>query len=799
MYKNYLLIALRSFKKDKTNALITLTGLVVSLTCVLLIIGYLNFESSFESGYENSGRIYLVTNHISNKAENYTSVSVPQALGPTLKTEIPEIEAETSFDLNYDQTTFLKNNGEVQKIDELSVDNDFFKIFDFNFIVGNPTAAFQREHSMVLTKNGAKNLFGEIPPLGTKIISTSSITYTVTGIINDLPSNTFFKGDVFINHVRNKEVLDYNSYNSGVSFILLGKKNKIQEVKRKLKGLYKKYEFSDATVNFLPVKGIHLHSSGLQDVPQNFQISDIRYVYAYSCIALLILLIGCFNFINLSIARSLERAKEVGIRKLFGAGKKQLIIQFIGESTLFFILALPFAILLGLLCWPWLQRLLNFDAGYCYLFNWNSSLTFLTVIIIASLICSIYPAFFLARLNPAKTLKGGMINGIQINLGLRKVLIVLQFGLAVIIVICTFVVHAQLNFLNNQNLGFNKENLIELNYQDYGQKEFSFKNELLTNPDILDASLSRFNIGRSYGSIYTGQSPLDSSRGIKVASIIADKDFIKTMEIPIINGAGFATHLFQQPSASTGDSLLKHNNSRPTYISRALLKEYGIKGNPLGQEVKGLGAYIVGEIGDFKGLSLKTENPYLDIVISNQPLRFGYLYLKISGRNTQATLNFIERKWKTFFPKNAFDYSFVDQRIAQLYNTEIRLTQLFNIFSLLAILITCSGLFSLVALIIRKRTKEIGIRKVMGASVKSIFLLICRDFVRLIIFSFIIAMPFAYFILNRWLQQYAYRTKLYWWLFVLAGGITILIALVTISWKSLFAARANPVDSLRDE
>jgi len=798
MIKSYLLIAFRGFKKDKANALISLIGLVIGLSCVLLIIGYLKYESSFESGYTNASRIFLVTNHISNEAEHYTTTNTPLALAPTLQREMPEIEAETSLDLNYNQVAFYKNNGEVQKIDEISVDKDFFKIFDFSFFSGSPHSAFQKEHSMVLTKKGAKNLFGDIPQIGTRIYGTDSVAYTVTGIMNDLPSNTFFQGDVFINHVPNEEILNYDSYSSGVSLILVGEKNNINQIKSRLGKLYRKYKFSDATVDFVPVKDIHLHSTGIQDIPRNFVVSDIKYVYVYGSIAILILLIGCFNFINLSIARSLERTKEVGVRKLFGAAKKQLIIQFIAESSLFFLLALPFVVILASLCWPWLQHLLNFEAGLSFLFNWETSLLFVGIVIIASLLCSIYPAFFLARLNPATTLKGGIINGVKLNLGLRKLLIVLQFGIAVIIVISTFVVHAQLNFLNSQNLGFNKENLIELNFQDYDQRELTFKNELLANPNILMASMSRLNIGRSYGSVYTGPSPLDSTKGIKVATIVADKDFMKTMGVPIIYGKEFGKGLFQKPGSGYSGSLLQQNLT-PTYLTRALLKAYGVKGNPLGQEIKGLGAYVIGVIGDFKGLSLKNENPYFDIAILHKPLRFGYLYIKISGAHTSATLSFIEKKWKQFFPKNAFDYSFVDQRIARLYNTETRLTQLFDIFSLLAILITCSGLFSLVALMIRKRTKEIGIRKVMGASVGNIFMLICSDFIRLVFYSFLIAMPFAYYILNRWLQGYAYRTTLYWWLFMLAGGLTIIIAGVTVAWKSWSAARVNPVNSLRDE
>jgi len=796
MLKSYFLIAIRSFKKDRINTLISLSGLTLGLTCVFLIIGYIRYATSFESGYSNAPRIYQVLNQISDEAETYTTAGTPAALSPTLKREIPGIEAQTS--LNYAQFSFIKNNGEIQKTEQVSVDDSFFKMFDFKFLQGNATTAFQNQHSLVLTKRGARNLFGKIPALGTILYSADSVAYTVTGIIQNLPTNTFLKADIFVNHPLVKDVLDYTGYTWSTSCIMLDKSTNLSQVKSGLGGLYKKYNFDDATVDFVPVKDLHLKADGIRDFPENYDISNGKYVYIYASIALLILLIGCFNFINLTIARSLERAKEIGVRKLFGAQRKQLIFQFLGESSLFFMVALPVAVISAALCWKPFNHLLNFTASFSFLLNYQSILLFIGIGIIASILCSAYPAFVLSKLNPVSSLKGNLTTGLRLNLGLRKVLIVLQFVISIVLIIGTLVVHAQLSYLNNQNLGFNKNNLIELNFQDYGQKEAAFKNELLTNSNIMMASMSRLNIGKTYGSTYSGRSPKDPAKGIIVANIDGDLDFIKTLHVPILEGQGFADHFFQ--TASSGDlDTLQTKSLTPTYLTKELLDQYNIKGNPVGKEIKELGAYIIGVIGDFKALSLKNKNPYISIHIRTQPLRFGYLYIKIAGNNTSATLKFIEQKWKQFFPKSAFDYSFVDERINKLYETEARLTSLFNIFSILAILITCSGLFSLVSLMVRKRTKEIGIRKVMGASVREIVLLITRDFSALILLSFFVAMPFAYYALNKWLQGYAYKTKLYWWLFALAGGITVMIAFISISFKSFAAAKANPVNSLRDD
>jgi len=796
MLRNYFLIWIRSFRKDRTNAFISLLGLTVGLTCVLLIIGYIRYETSFESGYSNAPRIYQVLNKLTFKAESYTSAATPIALSPTLQREIPEIEAQTSLDDK--QVSFFKHSGEIQKVHVTSVDNDFFRMFDFKFLSGNAKMAFKHPNALVLTPKGAKNLFGKIPALGTILYATDSVAYTVTGIIQNLPANTFFSAGILMNHPPVTKPLDYMAYNSGSTCIMLGKNNTIQQVKQKLEGLYTKYEFDNAKVDFMPVKNIHLRSSVIRDFPENYNISDIKYVYVYGSIALLILLIGCFNFINLTVARSLDRAKEIGVRKLFGAKRKQLIIQFLGESSIYFVVALPIALLLAILCWHPFNYLLNFESTYSFFLNYQSILLFTGISIIASLLCSLYPALFLSRLNPANTLKGSLPSGFRFNLGLRKALIIIQFAISIVLIVATLVVHAQLNFLNNQNLGFNDHNLIVLNFQDYGQKERAFKNELQTNPMILSTSMSRLNVGKTYGSTFTGPSPKDSSKGIRVATIDGDADFIKTLDVPVIEGKAFANNMVHTAHSSSLDSL-KEKGLSPTYISKALLDVYDIKGNPVGREVKGLGAYVIGVIDDFKALSLKEKNLYVTIHINSQPLRFGYMYIKIAGGNTAATLRFIQKKWKTFFPKSAFDYSFVDERIAKLYDTETRLTKLFNIFALLAIMITCSGLFSLVSLMVRKRTKEIGVRKVMGATVSNIVLLISKEFVGLVILSFFVAMPFAYYALNRWLQNYAYKTQLSWWLFALAGSLALLIAFISISFKSVSAAKANPVASLRDE
>lgn len=795
MLKSYFLIALRSFKKDRTNACISLSGLIVGLTCVFLIIGYIRYETSYDSSYDNAPRIYAVLNHLKDETQVYTSANIPSPLSPTLKREIPEIQYQTS--MNYGQVSFIKNKGEIQKVDNVSVDDDFFKMFNFHFVYGNARSAFQNPNSMVLTKTGAKNLFGKIPALGSILYNNDSVALTLTGVIEDLPSNTFFRSDVFINHPVVKDPLNYMAYSGASNCIMIGKENTIDQVKSRLTSLYNKYDFDNSTVEFIPVKDIHLNSANIRDFPENYNIGNIKYVYVYGCIAFLILLIGCFNFINLSMARSLERAKEIGVRKLFGAQQKQLIFQYICESALYFVMALPPALLLAIGCWGPFNHLLNIEAPLWFLINLRTALVFCCVCVVSSFLCSAYPAFILSRLNPVNILKGSWIGGIKLNLGLRKVLIVIQFAISIVLIISTLVVHAQLKFLNKQNLGFNKSNLIMLNFNDFGQKESAFKNDLLLNSGVISASLSRMKVAKTYGSLTTLPSPKDSAEGLRIADINGDVDFMNTLKVPVIQGKEFAKKMLHSTYGNETDSLEK-KNLHPTYVTKALLDIYDIKGDPIGKSIKKIGIYIIGVIGDLKAISLKEENPLITISIATKPIRYGYMYIRIAGSNTAGTINYIASKWKQFFPKSAFDYSFVDDRIAHLYDSENRLTSLFDLFALLAIIISCSGLFSLVSLMVRKKAKEISVRKVLGASTSDIVFLISKEFLWLIMIAFVLSMPFAYYVLNKWLEGYATKTRLYWWLFVFSGAVAICIAILSICFKSIAAARTNPVHSLRE-
>ncbi|WP_156522676.1 ABC transporter permease [Arachidicoccus ginsenosidimutans] len=818
MLKNYFLIALRSFKKDKTNALISLSGLIVGLTCVMLIVGYIRYETSFDTSYSNSDRIYRVISDDKRGNAQERSGGIPDAFGATAAREIPEIEAQTPIVL-YNKNVLIKN--EYVQIKACRADSLFFQIFNFQFLYGDSKTALSNVNNVVIAQSLAKKIYGTDNAVGKDFNGRGNDKhYIVAAVVKDIPSNSFMTADAFFLDQEQYGALDVSSgYSETSSFILLSKNASVTTLSQKIKQLCHKYNMDNFHFEFQPVQKIHLHSSDIKDQGNNYRLGDIKYIYIYGCIALLILIIGCINFINLTIARSLERTKEVGVRKVFGAQKVQLILQFIGESLLYFAIAIPVAFLLAYTLWQAFTSLLNIQADISFLMNIGTLLIIIGICVFSTLLSSWYPAFFLSRLEPVSSLRGGRSNGFRVSLGLRKSLIVIQFTISIMLIVATIVVHTQLSYLDNAPLGFNKNNLLTFSvpYGNHGSDAFT--NKLLQNSDIQLLTFSGLHIANYYGGTSSMDNPKDSTKQLNFAFIDADFNFVKTFQIPIIEGRDFST---KHPSdiidynalediEEKKNEVRKKNHepmvnfletiepNRPVIVSENLVKAIGLE-NPIEQRVH-MGAFqgtIIGIIKDFRGMSLKEENPFIVIrCYSNEYA--GQAYLRINATNTNATINYISKQFKQFFPKDKFDFSFVDDRIAHLYDLEIRLTKLFNIFAFLAIIISCTGLFSLVSLMVRKRTKEIGIRKIMGASVKDIVLLISKDFIRLIIISFIIATPLAYIAMNKWLQGYANKTKIYWWIFAIAGVVAFIIAFASIGFKSVAAAKANPVDSLRDE
>ncbi|MBS1745248.1 MAG: FtsX-like permease family protein [Bacteroidetes bacterium] len=607
-----------------------------------------------------------------------------------------------------------------------------------------------------------------------------------------------------------KELDDLNAFSSFPSFIMLSKNASPNIVEDKMKQLCNRYKITNFKFQLQPVQDIHLNSASINNGSTGFNIYDIKYVYINGCIALLILIIGCINFINLTIARSLERTKEVGVRKVMGAQKNQLVFQFIGETALYFIIAIPIALMLAILCWNGFIHLLNINAGISFLLNINAILNLIGVCFLSIIISSLYPAFFLSRLQPAETLKGGFISGMHLNMGLRKILVVVQFTISIALIAATIIIHAQLKYLNNGPLGFNKSNLVNLYTPWSTNQGKAFKNELLANPNIQFFTYSTVHFAGQYSSTGSNDDPNDSTKQMYFAFIDGDFDFLKTFQIPLSSGRDFSPaypsdlldydSLFQKQiqknkSGKTTNDVTDNPflilAKQPIIITDDMVKALGLK-NPIGHTIN-MGACrgtIIGTIKEFNGISLKEKTPFI-VIRCSQNRNAGQAYARIKATNTQATISYISGKYKQFFPNEQFGF-FVEDDIAHLYDLELRLTKLFNIFTLFVIALSGMGLFSLVALMVHKRAKEIGIRKVLDASVNDVMVLISKDFLRLIIISFVIATPITYLVMYKWLQGYANRTEMSWWIFLVAGATAILVAVVCIIYKTIVAAKANP-------
>lgn len=810
MLKNYFKIAWRSFIKDKTYATINLIGLAIALAGVLMIAAYVKYELSFDKSYSNSDRIYRVVAEEKKDSLYEKTFMMPDALAYTLKSEFPEIVSVTNIGKN--ERDYIIND-KIVSVKGISVDSSFFHLFNLPFISGNATSSLIDNNSIVLTESTAKKLFPHQNAIGQKLNYTDYTNipkyYTVTGIIKDIPTNTHFQAEAIVASTKVQKPLDWRGYGtSGVKYVMLKKGSDIAALGKKIFSIYKKYYFpKDVKIFFQPVTSIHLHSH-IKNEP--FENSDIKYVYIFSFIALLILFIACINYINLTTARSLQRVKEVGMRKVLGAAKKQLAFQFIAESIIFFLSALPFAFLIAWLLWPSFASIVDIKAEHLVLLNWK----FITAVIIISIstgfISGAYPAFFLSRLKPVEVLKDWK-KSFVINLSIRKSLIVFQFVISIALIVSTIIVYKQLYLLNNMQLGFNKNYLITLPSQSFHDKASSFKNELKTGKDIVNVSFSGWNIERGYGNTSSMSQPVDSLKDWNFAFVTVDTDFLRTMQIKLIDGRNFSSTDFLNPAKK--DSLLKEAErkrsredymnviaSEPIIITKTTTQTLGLKQPVVGQAIKlnALQGTVIGEINDFKGISLLEKNPMV-VIESAQDLSFGNTYIRINSKNIPETIDFIKTKWKKFFPDKNFDFSFMDDQIAKLYKEQQRLATLFTSFASLAIIISLLGLFSLVALTAKQRTKEIGIRKVLGASVMEIVSLLSGNFVKLILIAFVISTPIVWWAMNKWLQDFQYRISISWWIFFIAGMGSLCFALLVVSIQAIKAARANPVESLRTE
>jgi putative ABC transport system permease protein len=792
MLKNYLRIAFRNLRRHWAFSLLNILGLTIGMSACFLIFLYVRFELSYDNFHSKGDRIYRMVTDIKTPSEtlHWSVASAPMAINAKL--DFPEIEAVVRVNPN----GMLVRRGDLkfQEDNMAYADSTFFRVFDFPMLEGDPQTALRDPMSVVLTESAAKKYFGAVDPVGkTLLLMDKGYSARVTGLIKDMPENTQLKTDMLVSQstaMRFDSSQDKNWGSFGVFSYLLLKPNtdaKVLEKKlpaflEKRVGTMMKKNNIHYTLFLEPLKDVYLKST--RGGPASGSITN---VYVFSIIGIFILLIACINFVNLTTARSTERAKEVGIRKVIGAERVQLTQQFLGESVLLCLIAFVLSVVVcALLLAPF-----NFLAGKTIstgIFHHPGyMLSLLSIAIGIGLLAGVYPSLVLSGFQPIQVLKGRFSTGTKGAL-LRKGLVVMQFTISIGLIVSTLIVILQLNFMRRQPLGFDSQQMLVLDTHGDDHRR-ALRTELDGLPGVISTTMSSSTPGGGFMNAY---SIIKNQKGeMEVCSpdvYFVDYNYITQYKIKILAGRNFST---AYGTDTTQAMILNESAVRMLGYS----SPQDAIGKPFSQW--GRKGAIIGVIKDFHYQSLRSQVRPLSMRI--EPNGCDQISVNVRSANLPATVAAIERKWKKVIPNQPFSYFFVDEFFDRQYRGEDRFGKLFLYFAALAIFISCLGLLGLASYSTLQRTKEIGVRKVLGASVAGIVNLLSKEFLLLVGIAFLIATPLSWFFMSRWLKDFSYRIPVSWWIFVLAGVLSLLIALLTISFQAIRAAVANPIKSLRTE
>ncbi|GAB3542370.1 ABC transporter permease [Spirosoma fluminis] len=804
MLRNYLLIALRNLRKHKAFSIINIVGVAVGLACFLLIALYVRDELSYDRYNANADRVYRVTRTFlsSDGAPSLRLAQAAPPFGPLIKQDFPEAEQV----IRTLETNGLIRYGE-NRFDEQDVyfsEASLFKTLSFELVSGNPDKALENPFSIMFSRPMAEKYFGKENPVGKTIRYDNQFDMTVTGVYESLPAQAHFHPQFLVSFSTLNDPRAYGaeglrtnwSNNSFNTYVLLAKGSDPQRMEKAFPAFQDKHVPSEggtkaskwSVLNLQKVTDIHLHSHTDSEIEPS---GDIRYVYLFSAIGLFILLIACINYMNLATARSAGRAKEVGMRKVVGALRTQLIGQFLSESILLVLFAVVIAMLLLLIGLPYLNEFTQKQLSFQQLFDPVFLGILVVITLLTGLVAGSYPAFFLTSFRPIGVLKGQVASAMR-NGNLRQVLVVTQFAIAIALIIATAVVYNQMSYIQNYRLGYQKDQIVLLS--DVGDSTTNYetlKQELKSTGIIREVGRSsRVPSGRLLDSWDASAMKGDSMAPVSVnlRGLQIDEDFIPTYQISMAAGRNFSR------SFSTDTSMIILNETAVKLLGWTPQQAIGKRfryGRRDGQ--------IIGVTKDYHFESLHQNMSAIAMVMAPERLNWLSMHIGGGGQRVEAGLKHIEAIWKRNFPERPFDYQFLDARFDRLYARERTQQTLFSIFAGVAILISCLGLFGLSMFMAEQRTKEIGIRKVLGASEISLMALFSKDFMRLVVIALVIASPVAWYAMHNWLNGFAYRTDIHWWVFLLAGGLTVFIALLTVSFQSVKAALANPIKSLRTE
>lgn len=806
MFSNFLKVAWRNLIKNRTFSLINITGLATGLTCFILIALYVVDELSYDRYNEKADRIYRVNSDIRFGGADLPLATCSDPMAFTLKKDYPQVEEATRIYAASGAKQVKKGDQFINEDAVIHADSTFFNVFTLPALYGDAHIALNEPNTVVITGTTAQKYFQTTNAIG-KTIEADGTPYKVTAVIKDIPRTSHFHADfIFSMDNANYNFGNYLSHNLQTYIVLKPgadpkafEKNFLQVIEKYVLPQAKQYmqigsmaEFEKAgnklEYSLMPLTDIHLYSDRRSELSVN---GSIEYVYVFSAVALIVLLIACVNFMNLSTARSANRAREVGIRKVLGTGRRSLIRQFLLESILTSFLASMIAVFAAILLLPYFNSLANKSLTIAGLLD-ARVLPFLIILpVVIGVLAGSYPALYLSSFRPITVLKGKLSSGVKKS-NVRNVLVVFQFATCIFLVIGTMVVYNQLNYIQSKKLGFNKDQVLIVDgVGDLGTNALAFKNEVLKSSGVISATMSPYLPVPSWRNDNTlsREAVLDAKAGMNMQEWWVDADYAKTLGLEMVQGRFFSKEFL---SDSSGVVI---NESTAAWVG---------KGDVLGKKIYAFDNQdrvatpltIIGVVKNFHFESLKQTIGPLIMRLGNVNNTASF---KVSTANIKQLVEQVESKWTAMAPGRPFRYRFMDESFNSMYRDEERVGKIAFTFALLAIIIACLGLFGLATYMAEQRTKEIGIRKVLGASVQGLIRLLSMDFLKLVLISFVLAAPLAWFFMNQWLQDFAYRIDITWWIFVVAGLLATIIAMITVSFQAVKAALANPVKSLKTE
>jgi putative ABC transport system permease protein len=800
MFKNYFILTIRNLRKNKVITFINILGLVIAFTSCIFITLFVLDELSYDKFHKNTDQIFRVRQKVDMFGFSPTT---SQLLAEKLKDEFPEVKDVVRIQPMDDPIYFKIKNELVKEDKYLFADNSIFRIFSFPLINGNSEAALTIPHSVVISKKIADKYFGTKNPLGQMLhVNIRSRWYDlqVTGVLKNIPANSDFNTDFMFSmtvlyEMKNlpgrkasePHALDRWEYISTSTYVLLTTTGDVSDFEIKC-GRYFQEKLPNSYIKKMklePLSDIHLYNiteAGIQ------KAGSIIYVYLFSAIGVMVLLIAGINFVILSTANSSVRAKEIGLRKIIGANRIDLIKQFLSESTLLAFLALPLSLIAVELLLPSVNALLNKQFGANFFHVWQLIIVLFGAALIVGLLSGGYAAFYLSSLSPVTALQNNSLLG-NARSGLRKTLIAFQFTIFITLIVCSLVISQQMSYIQDSNPGFQKEQLvaIDMGKTDIGKHFNAFKQDAIQNPGVVSISAGSTLPMTETSVMFQSTSLIENpEKKIQYWSGYVDYNFFETLDAHILQGRVFSQDYSQDLSESV-------------VLNKTAAQKFELD-NPVGQmiQLQDGPKRVIGVVDDFVVSCYDETQPLVYYLKPGDPI-IGTIVLRLRPGNMSATLKYLENIWNKYAPDAVFGFQFIDDEINQLYEKDLRFGKIITTLTGLSILIASLGLFGLSLFMIRRKSKELGIRKILGASIHSLIFIQTKEMIYLVIIGSCIAFPIAYYFMSKWLQDFAYRIELSWWMFLLSGGIALVIALVTVSYQAIKAATANPVESLRYE